>query len=45
VLYPSHAQFVFDWARAAVKDVEHGYLLPADAAQLVASAATSTIGG
>ncbi len=43
-LYNSHRQFVFDWARATLKDVRQGYLLPADAVQLIQSAAASQIG-
>jgi hypothetical protein len=44
-LYPSHASFVADWAHAAARDVRQGFLLPADAAELVDAAAASGIGG
>ncbi|MGO8860629.1 MAG: alpha/beta hydrolase domain-containing protein [Acidimicrobiales bacterium] len=43
-LYPSHAQFVFKWDLATLRDLRAGYLVPADAVELANSAATSTIG-
>ena len=42
-LYKSHGQFVSAWARAVNKDRAAGFLLPADAAELVHSAASSQV--
>jgi hypothetical protein len=43
-LYPSHFQFVFRYALATLNDLFHGYLVPADAAELFRAAATSNVG-
>jgi hypothetical protein len=43
-LYPSHSQFVLRYGLATLKDLLHGYLVPADAAELFHAAATSNIG-
>jgi hypothetical protein len=43
-LYPTHSSFVFKWSAATINDVLKGYILPADAAELINSAATSQIG-
>ncbi len=42
-LYRSHAQFVSAWARAVQQDRAHGFLLPADAVELLHSAAASQV--
>ncbi|WP_238441294.1 alpha/beta hydrolase domain-containing protein [Frankia sp. AgW1.1] len=44
-LYKNHGAFVAQWSKAAVSGVAHGYLRPADAAELVNAAARSRIGG
>jgi Alpha/beta hydrolase domain len=44
-LYPTHYQFVSTWGLATLKDLRAGYLVPADAVELINSAAVSTIGG
>ncbi|MFJ9898445.1 alpha/beta hydrolase domain-containing protein [Streptomyces sp. NPDC091280] len=43
-LYPSHAQFVANWAASTTRAALAGYIRPADAAALVKAAATSTVG-
>jgi hypothetical protein len=43
-LYPTHAQFVSDWDRAVLKDLQGGYLLLPDATALDNSASVSDIG-
>jgi Alpha/beta hydrolase domain len=43
-LYPNHAVYVLAVERAAAADVRAGYLLPADALQIDATAAASEIG-
>jgi hypothetical protein len=43
-LYMNHAQFVSAWSRAVRNDRAHGYLLRADAKELVQSAAASQVG-
>jgi len=42
-LYKNHAQFVLAWARAVQRDSAAGFLLPADAAELMHSAAVSQV--
>ncbi len=42
-LYPTHLQFVLKWDAATLKDVLHGFILPADAIELANSAAASQI--
>ena len=42
-LYRSHAQFVSAWARALKKERASGFLLPADAAELLHSAVVSQV--
>lgn len=44
-LYPSHAQFVRRWAADTAAETAAGFIRPADAAELISAAATSTIGG
>ncbi len=44
-LYPSHAAFVKSWNAATDKAVKAGFLLPADAKNIKAAAAQSTVGG
>jgi Alpha/beta hydrolase domain len=44
-LYPTHYQFVSAWGLATLKDLRAGYLVPADAVELINSAAVSQIGG
>jgi hypothetical protein len=44
-LYPTHAQFAAEWAFATVADVAAGFIRPADAAQLIEAASSSTVGG
>lgn len=44
-LYPSHARFVARWTADTVADTAAGFIRPADAAELIAAAVTSTIGG
>jgi hypothetical protein len=44
-LYPTHYQFVSTWGLATLKDLKTGYLVPADAVELINSAAISQIGG
>jgi hypothetical protein len=43
-LYPTHGAFVFKWSAATINDVLQGYVVPADAAELINSAAGSQIG-
>jgi hypothetical protein len=43
-LYSNHGQFVSAWNQATQNNVKAGYILPADATELKASAATSQIG-
>jgi hypothetical protein len=43
-LYMSHGQFVSAWARAIRREGRKGFLLPADAVELLHSAAASQIG-
>ena len=42
-LYKNHGQFVSAWARAVQRDRAHGFLLPADAVELLHSAAVSQV--
>jgi hypothetical protein len=42
-LYKTHSQFVSAWARAVKKDRAAGYLLPADASELLHSAVVSHV--
>jgi Alpha/beta hydrolase domain len=42
-LYPNHAKFVSAWARAVDKDRAKGFLLPADAHELLRSAVLSGV--
>ncbi len=44
-LYKTHGQFVSAWARAAKRDRADGFLLPADAVELLRSAALSQVAG
>lgn len=44
-LYPSHALFVVEWAAATAADALSGFILPADAEQLIAAASSSSVGG
>jgi hypothetical protein len=44
-LYPSHTDFVQKWAGATVTGVAAGFIRPADAAELIAAAGKSAIGG
>jgi hypothetical protein len=43
-LYPNHSAFVFKWDLSTIKDLFAGYLVPADAVELMKSAASSQIG-
>jgi hypothetical protein len=43
-IYPTHAQFVFDWDLSTLKDVLGGYMLVPDAIELDNAALTSNIG-
>jgi hypothetical protein len=43
-LYPTHAQFVFDWALATLNGALHGFLVRQDAVELFNSGAASQIG-
>ena len=43
-LYPSHAAFVKAWNAATDKAVKAGFILPADATNIKAAAAQSSIG-
>ncbi len=42
-LYPNHSTFVFKWDLSTLKDLFAGYLVPADAVELMNSAARSQI--
>ena len=42
-LYKNHGQFVSAWARAVRSDRTHGFLLPADAVELLHSAVVSQV--
>ena len=42
-LYKNHAQFVSAWARSVHSDRAHGFLLPADATELLHSATVSQV--
>jgi hypothetical protein len=44
-LYPTHAQFVAEWTAATESDILAGFIRPADAAQLIAAASASGVGG
>jgi len=44
-LYPSHAQFVAEWASATLVNEAQGLVTSADGAQLVTAAAESGVGG
>ena len=44
-LYPSHAAFVKAWNAATDKAVKAGFVLAADAKNIKAAAAQSTVGG
>jgi hypothetical protein len=43
-LHKNHGAFVSKWDRSTIMDLFAGYLVPADAAELMRSAATSQIG-
>ena len=43
-LYPTHAQFVLEWASATAADALAGFIRPADAVNLVAAAQASSVG-
>jgi Alpha/beta hydrolase domain len=44
-LYPTHARFVTRWAVSTAANVAAGFIRPADAAELVAAAIRSGVGG
>jgi hypothetical protein len=44
-LYPTHRRFVVCWAADTIADARAGFIRPADAAELIAAAAKSSIGG
>lgn len=44
-LYPTHARFVAEWSAATEIDTLAGFIRPADAAQLIAAASASGVGG
>jgi hypothetical protein len=44
-LYPTHRRFVLEWAADTIADMRAGFIRPADAAELIAAAARSDIGG
>jgi hypothetical protein len=44
-LYPSHARFVARWICDTIADTRAGFILPADAAELIRAALTSNVGG
>jgi hypothetical protein len=44
-LYPAHAYFVAHWAIDTLADARAGFIRPADAAELIAAAAASNVGG
>jgi hypothetical protein len=44
-LYPAHREFVAQWAAATIADTAAGFIRPADAAELIAAAARSGVGG
>ena len=44
-LYPTHARFVAEWSAATETDTLAGFIRPADAAQLIAAASASGVGG
>jgi Alpha/beta hydrolase domain len=43
-VYENHGQFVSGWSQAAQNDVRSGFLRPADAEELIESAAMSSVG-
>ncbi len=43
-LYENHGEFVSGWSHAAQNDVKSGFLRPADAEELIESAAMSSVG-
>jgi hypothetical protein len=43
-LYKHHGSFVSQWAHTAQADVKAGFLRPADAQELIQSAAMSNVG-
>ena len=43
-LYKNHGTFGIGWIRAALNDVKRGFLRPADAGELIVSAALSSVG-
>lgn len=43
-LYPTHAQFVAQWAKATVTSAGMGFIRPADAVELIKAANASTVG-
>jgi Alpha/beta hydrolase domain len=43
-VYKNHEQFVSKWVHATHNDAKAGYLLPADAVELDAAAASSQVG-
>jgi hypothetical protein len=44
-LYPAHALFAWRWAVDTIADMRAGFIRPADAAELIAAAARSDVGG
>jgi hypothetical protein len=44
-LYPTHRRFVVRWAADTIADAGAGFIRPTDAAELIAAAAKSSIGG
>jgi hypothetical protein len=44
-LYSAHAQFTVEWTGATLLDVARGFITPADAPALIASAQASSVGG
>jgi hypothetical protein len=44
-LYPTHAHFAAQWATDTLADTRAGFIRPADAAELIAAATASNVGG
>jgi len=44
-LYPTHRRFVREWAADTIADARGGFIRPADAAELIAAAMASKVGG
>jgi hypothetical protein len=44
-VYPTHRRFVLRWAADTIADAWAGFIRPAEAAELIAAAAKSDIGG